>query len=248
MKKRVLSILFVIAIMAAVNVGCSSSKSANQQPSQQTYQQQTSQPQQVQQAPVTYTILANAGNGGTINPSGNISVISGGNETFTIYPGANSQVANLVVDGVSEGVPTSWQFNDVTTNHTINVSFATWETQTQNLVNATITVSPGYHDIPFSVNLSTMTSPTVTGSFTASGGSGNDINVIIMNSTDFINWSNKHQVYPLYSSGQLTTGNINVPITVSGQYYLVFDNTFSTFSSKNVTTNVNLNWSELVNQ
>lgn len=117
--------------------------------------------------------------------------------------------------------------------------------QSQNLVNATITVSPGYYDLSFTVDAGRMRDARVTGSFTASGGSGNDIKVLIMDDMTFTNWKNKHQVSLLYNSGQMTIGNLNVPITASGTYHLVFDNTFSTVSSKQVATRINLEWSEL---
>ena len=114
--------------------------------------------------------------------------------------------------------------------------------QTSNLVNGTITVNSGsYYDVSFTVT-SAMTNPTVIGSFQASGGSGNDIIALVLDSISFTNWSNGHQVSPLYNSGQLTTANINASITGTGTYYLVFSNQFSTFTSKQVSTSVNLQW------
>lgn len=85
----------------------------------------------------------------------------------------------------------------------------------------------------------------VKGSFKASGGSGNDIRPLIMDDMAYTNWSNKHQVNVLYSSGQLTVADIDVPITTSARYHLVLSNDFSTVSSKNVTTKIDLIWSEL---
>jgi hypothetical protein len=118
--------------------------------------------------------------------------------------------------------------------------------QVQNLVNGMITVKAGaYYYQAFSINLATMRNVTVNGSFMASGGSGSDIIVYILDELSFTNWSTGHQVNTIYNSGQLTVANINTSISVSGKYYLVFDNTFSTFSSKDVTTKVDLNWSEL---
>lgn len=114
--------------------------------------------------------------------------------------------------------------------------------QTSNLVNGTITVnSRSYYNAVFSVT-SAMTNSTLTGSFTASGGSGNDIIAMVLDDMSFTNWINGHQVNSLYSSGQLTTANINVSITTPGTYHLVFSNAFSTFTSKQVSTSVNLQW------
>jgi hypothetical protein len=115
-----------------------------------------------------------------------------------------------------------------------------------NLINGTITVSPGtYYSVSFPVDMNAMRNVWVDGSFTAAGGSGNDIEVHIMDDIAYTNWVNGHTVSVIYSSGKVTTANIDVPITMSGNYYLVFSNRFSMVSSKNVATKVDLKWSEL---
>ena len=112
------------------------------------------------------------------------------------------------------------------------------------LVNGVITVNAGsYYNVPFTVN-SSMSGAKVSGSFTASGGSGNDIIVLILDDIAYTNWVNGHQVTVLYSSGQLTTDTLNVSITTSGTYHLVYSNRFSVISTKNVNTTVDLKWSE----
>ena len=64
----------------------------------------------------------------------------------------------------------------------------------------------------------------IRGSFTASGGSGNDIRVLIMDSTAFTNWQNGHQVNIYYDSGQQTTGSISTSLPNGpGTYYLVYN-------------------------
>ena len=74
--------------------------------------------------PVNYTITASAGTGGTISPSGSVSVISGGSQTFTITPNSGYQVSSVTVDGVNQGAITSYTFSNVTGNHTISVMFS----------------------------------------------------------------------------------------------------------------------------
>jgi len=69
------------------------------------------------------TITASAGNGGSISPSGTVTVSYGGSQSFTITPNANYTVGNVVVDGVSAGTVTSYSFTNLSGNHTINVSF-----------------------------------------------------------------------------------------------------------------------------
>ncbi|HNS77984.1 MAG TPA: hypothetical protein PKM17_04995, partial [Syntrophorhabdus sp.] len=72
----------------------------------------------------TYTISASAGTGGAISPSGNILVNHGGNQTFTITPGAGYRIATVTVDGVPVGATGSHTFKNVTANHSISATFS----------------------------------------------------------------------------------------------------------------------------
>jgi hypothetical protein len=71
-----------------------------------------------------YTVTASAGANGSISPDGAQTVASGGNVTFTITPTAGYHVADVLVDSVSVGAVTSYQFTNVTANHTISATFA----------------------------------------------------------------------------------------------------------------------------
>jgi len=124
----------------------------------------------------------------------------------------------------------------------VSTSTPTLVTQSMNLVNGVITVNAGsFYDKPFTIG-SGYQNVNVTGSFQASGGSGNDIEVYIFSDMDFTNWSNGHQASNVYDSGKMTVGNISAAMT-AGSYHLVFNNNFSTFTSKQVSTNANLNYS-----
>ena len=72
----------------------------------------------------TYLITASAGAGGSISPSGQISVQPGTGKTFTITPNTGYRIANVTVDGVSKGSITSYTFSSMSANHTITASFA----------------------------------------------------------------------------------------------------------------------------
>ena len=72
-----------------------------------------------------YTIKATAGAGGSISPSGNVSVREGRDQTFTITPDQGYAVSDVKIDGESVGVVTSYSFENVRKAHTIAVSFAT---------------------------------------------------------------------------------------------------------------------------
>lgn len=77
-----------------------------------------------QAAPATYTITASAGTGGSISPSGSVSVVQGGNQTFSITPSSGYQISSVTVDGSSVGAVSSYTFSNVTANHTISASFS----------------------------------------------------------------------------------------------------------------------------
>ena len=72
-----------------------------------------------------YDIDATAGPGGSISPSGKVSVLSGGTQKFTMNANLGMRVDRLVVDG--NDVPSSddgtYTFTDVRSDHTISVSF-----------------------------------------------------------------------------------------------------------------------------
>ena len=70
-----------------------------------------------------YTIKATAGAGGSISPSGNVSVRAGRDQTFTITPDKGYAVANVKIDGKSIGAVKSYTFENVRRAHTIEVSF-----------------------------------------------------------------------------------------------------------------------------
>lgn len=70
-----------------------------------------------------YTIKATAGAGGSISPSGNVSVREGGDQTFTITPDKGYAVANVKIDGKSIGAVKSYTFENVSRPHTIEVIF-----------------------------------------------------------------------------------------------------------------------------
>lgn len=70
-----------------------------------------------------YTIKATAGAGGSISPSGNVSVREGRDRTFTITPDKGYAVSNVKIDGKSIGAVKSYTFENVRRNHAIEVIF-----------------------------------------------------------------------------------------------------------------------------
>ncbi len=90
----------------------------------------------------TPVITAMAGVGGTITPSGSVSVISGADQSFDIAPNSPASpatsfiVSNVVVDGSSQpGRPNTYTFSDVDDNHTISAGFdGGWSFPTGNVL------------------------------------------------------------------------------------------------------------------
>ncbi|NLH00675.1 MAG: SH3 domain-containing protein [Clostridiales bacterium] len=70
-----------------------------------------------------FTVSASAGTGGSISPSGNTQVLSGGSVSFTISPSSGYAVSDVAVDGVSVGAVSSYTFSNLNANHTISASF-----------------------------------------------------------------------------------------------------------------------------
>ena len=70
-----------------------------------------------------YTIKATAGAGGSISPSGSVSVREGRDQTFTITPDKGYAVSNVKIDGKSIGAVKSYTFENVRRTHTIEVIF-----------------------------------------------------------------------------------------------------------------------------
>ncbi|GEM_PF-1705221 len=71
----------------------------------------------------TYIITATAGNGGQIDPSGNIKVNKGESVTFIITPSNGFRIKSVIVDGKDKGIVNTYTFSNVNSNHTIEANF-----------------------------------------------------------------------------------------------------------------------------
>jgi hypothetical protein len=71
----------------------------------------------------TFTINATAGSGGSISPTGTVTVNYGNNQTFTMTPTTGYRILDVLVNGTSAGAVPTYTFSNVTANHTINASF-----------------------------------------------------------------------------------------------------------------------------
>ena len=72
----------------------------------------------------TYAITATAGVNGSISPNGSVSVKEGESQVFTITPNKGYEIASLKADGKEVVNPSNtYTFTNVTSGHTIDVSF-----------------------------------------------------------------------------------------------------------------------------
>jgi len=77
---------------------------------------------------ITHTIMASAGTGGSISPSGNISVSQGENKTFTFTANSGYAIDQVLINDTNNPTAAtagSYTFTNVTANHKIEVSFKT---------------------------------------------------------------------------------------------------------------------------
>lgn len=72
---------------------------------------------------VNHTITASAGTGGSITPSGSVTVPDGGSMTFAIAANRNYRINRVLVDGADQGAIASYTFSNVTGNHAISAEF-----------------------------------------------------------------------------------------------------------------------------
>lgn len=71
----------------------------------------------------SYTLNAQAGANGSINPSGKIDITYGESKTFSIEADAQYEVSDVKVNGQSKGAITSYTFSNVTEDQSIAASF-----------------------------------------------------------------------------------------------------------------------------
>lgn len=116
--------------------------------------------------------------------------------------------------------------------------------RTQVLVNTSMTVKAlGYSYYKFVVP-SGSRKVSVDGHFSATGGMGNDVEVLILGEDEFVNFQNGHNTSTYYNSGKVTQDAISATLPDrSGTFYLVFNNNFSLLTPKAVQANATLHYS-----
>jgi PKD repeat protein len=78
----------------------------------------------VSNSSTSMNIMAGAGAGGSISPSGAVSVVYGGSQTFSISPDTGYRITDVKVDGDSMGAISTYTFTMVTSSRAIYAAFA----------------------------------------------------------------------------------------------------------------------------
>jgi len=128
-------------------------------------------------SPTTYTITATAGTGGTIAPSGSVSVTAGASQLFTMTPNTGYTIASVLVDGVNQGALATYTFSNVQAAHTISASFSlipptmyTLTLTTSGTGTGTLTTSPAAASYAAGTVVTLTATPAVSSLFSSWGG------------------------------------------------------------------------------
>jgi len=77
----------------------------------------------IAELPNTYVVAVNAGAGGSVSPSGSVSVSDGGDLTVSVTPNTGYAIADVLVDGASVGAVTSYALTNISAAHTVSARF-----------------------------------------------------------------------------------------------------------------------------
>jgi hypothetical protein len=160
----------------------------------------------------TYSITTGTAGNGSI--SGPATVSYRGSASYTITPAVGSHVVDVVVDGVSVGIVSSYLFANVTTNHTINASFALNTYTISATAGAYGTVS-GPATVPYGGNASYTITPTA--GFRVANVVVDGISVGAVPSYNFTNVKANHTISATFMAlADLIVTSVTAPANANG--------------------------------
>jgi hypothetical protein len=117
-------------------------------------------------------------------------------------------------------------------------------TFSKKLVSGQVNVRAG-RDVRYWIKIDTskMLEAAVTGWFRASGGSKNDLSLVVATEYEFENLIHGREARVLFATDSITTGEFHVSITQSGTYLLALNNRFSMFMPRTFIANIDLRYS-----
>lgn len=90
----------------------------------------------------TFTISAMAGANGTITPQGDVQVLQGADQTFTMTPSIFARISKVLIDGIDIGPVETYTFSNVNRDHTIYVSFSGMGVEESQSLDVTVYPNP----------------------------------------------------------------------------------------------------------
>ena len=90
----------------------------------------------------TFTISAMSGPNGSITPQGDVVVVKGSDQTFTMTPNTGGCIVKVLVDGIDLGPIESYTFTNVNHDHTIYVSFSGMGVEETQALNVNVYPNP----------------------------------------------------------------------------------------------------------
>ena len=133
--------------------------------------------------PMTHTITASAGAGGTVDPSGAVSVADGSSQIFTFTPDSGFEVSEISIDSATTTATSTYTFANVTSDHAVSVLFTEVATSTAT------TTSPAENP-----------APSAGGSNSPSGGSGGGPSLLPANSAPTLSPADQARLLALLES------------------------------------------------
>ena len=168
---------------------------------------------------ITHIITTSAGAGGSITPSGSITVNHGTDKIFTITSDTGYHISDVLVDGASVGAMTTYTFTNVTANHTIIASFAinTYILTVNKTGTGSGTVS-GAGTYNFGTPVTLTASPDVSSTFagwTGGGCSGTGTCAVTMDADKTVTATFTQKVYAITATAGANGSVICTPATVN---------------------------------
>ncbi len=158
----------------------------------------------------TFTIVAGAGQGGSISPAGNVLVNQGSNQIFSIDPDSGFEIADVIVNGVSVGTQPTYEFVSVSSGGTIQAEFSA-------LPSYTITATAGSGGV-ISPSGAVQVTEGSSQSFAITPDSGKVIDQVLVDGQVVVLTSNNFTFSDVVSNGTISVSFKDAPVAPSNLF------------------------------
>lgn len=160
----------------------------------------------------TFSIISSVAQNGTIDPLGTTTIAQGSQQTYSIIPNNNYDVATLNIDGNLVATSTLYTFNNVQANHTIHATFATGTPQYHIIasINGNGGISPSGDTLVSRGNTQTYLITADSGyKISALQIDGGD--VVVASTYTFTNVQSSHTIHAIFELDQTASGRVSAP-------------------------------------